>query len=257
MFEIINFYKFHPIEAPQEFGQRWGDRARESGLAGTVLVAPEGHNLMLAGAPEATAQFLAAFDAAVGVDPAGLKRHVSERRPFKKLLVKVKPEIIKTSWQADLSLNAGTFIEPDALDEFARDPDVLFVDMRNDYEFEVGAFRGALPLPMNEFHELPQLLEHLEPYKQRKLVTYCTGGVRCEKAVPFLKSRGFEQVYQIHGGILAYLEKHPDGLWDGECFVFDERVTVTTRLERGGYQFCESCGQPAKLGAALCARCAA
>ena len=122
--------------------------------------------------------------------------------------------------------------------------------MRNDYESQIGSFRNSLILPMNEFTELPNHLENLVKHRNKHILTFCTGGVRCEKTIPLLKKNGF-QVSQLHGGILNYLEKYgerKDSLWEGECFVFDDRVSITSRFERGSYEWCPACGQPFRNG---------
>ncbi|MEQ9364533.1 MAG: rhodanese-like domain-containing protein [Leptospirales bacterium] len=252
--EFSNFYKFSRLPDPEATGRRWLARARSLSLRGTLLLATEGANISVAGDPRAVDAFTNELVEELKIDPVAVKRMPVEEMPFQRMLLKVKPEIVSTGWQADLDKNADSFVSPEEFHRLAGDPDVVLVDTRNLYETRVGSFRDAVLLPLEGFRQLPDYLPELERYKDKKIITYCTGGIRCEKAVPMLKEAGFERIYQLEGGILAYLEKYPDGYWDGECFVFDERCTVTTDLKRGSYQLCESCGQPFRHGA--CVSCA-
>lgn len=254
MLEFSNFYKFTDLADPDVTGKRWLARARSLGLRGTLLVAHEGANVSVAGESDAVDAFTRELVEELKVDAASVKRMPVRQMPFQRMLLKVKPEIVTTGWQSDFSKNAGTFLTPDEFHRLADDPDVVLVDTRNVYETRVGKFRDAVLLPLEGFRQLPQYLPELERYKNKKMITYCTGGIRCEKAVPMLKAAGFENVFQIEGGILAYLEKYPEGHWEGECFVFDERCTVTGTLEQGSYELCKNCGQPFRDGA--CVSCA-
>ncbi len=255
MLEFSNFYKFTPLPDPQATGDRWHARARSLSLRGTLLLAGEGANISVAGEPEKVDAFTRELVAELHVDPASVKRMPVEEMPFQRMLLKVKPEIVTTGWSADWNKNEGSFVSPDEFHRMvAEDPDVVLVDTRNVYETRVGSFKNAILLPLEGFRQLPEYLPEFEKLRDKKVVTFCTGGIRCEKAVPMLKDAGFDNVYQLEGGILAYLEKYPDGHWDGECFVFDERCTVTSDLKRGSYQLCENCGQPFRDGA--CVSCA-
>lgn len=249
--EFSNFYKFSHLPDPDVTGRRWLARARSLSLRGTLLVATEGANISVAGAPDAVGAFTDELVAELQIEPPAVKRMPVNEMPFRRMLLKVKPEIVSTAWQADLEQNEDSFLSPDEFHRLAGQPDVVLVDTRNIYETRVGRFRDAVLLPLEGFRQLPDYLPELEQYKDKKIITYCTGGIRCEKAVPMLKAAGFDNIYQLEGGILAYLEKYPDGYWDGECFVFDERCTVTSSLGRGSYQLCENCGQPFRDGACV------
>ncbi|MCR9145304.1 MAG: rhodanese-like domain-containing protein [bacterium] len=252
MLEFSNFYKFTTLTDPQATGNRWLARARALSLRGTLLLATEGANISVAGEPAKVDAFTRELVAELKIEPGSVKRMPVTEMPFQRMLLKVKPEIVTTGWQANLEKNAGSFIAPDEFHRLAADPDVVLVDTRNVYETRVGSFRNAMLLPLEGFRQLPDYLPELEKHKdKKKIITFCTGGIRCEKAVPMLKDAGFDNVYQLEGGILAYLEKYPDGHWDGECFVFDERCTVTSDLKRGSYQLCEKCGQPYRDGACV------
>lgn len=254
MLEFSNFYKFTELADPQVTGQRWLARARSLSLRGTLLLAREGANISVAGEPEKVDAFTRELVGELGIQAAAIKRMPVAEMPFRRMLLKVKPEIVTTGWQADLAENEGSFVSPDEFHRIAQDPDVVLVDTRNVYETRVGSFKNAVLLPLEGFRQLPEYLPELEKYRDKKIITFCTGGIRCEKAVPMLKAAGLENVHQLEGGILAYLEKYPAGHWDGECFVFDERCTVTSDLKRGSYELCTECGQPFKDGG--CVSCA-
>lgn len=255
MLELLNFYSFFIINEPKKLAQEWYRCAKNIDLLGTILVAPEGVNLSLCGKKENIEKFIKEhIITKTAIDPAILRRTKLKQKSHRKLKLKLKTEIVTSRFDKSQKLkkrNANhTYIKPDHLDALADDKDVLFVDLRNDYEFALGTFKNALCLPMNEFHDLPKLLDNLQEYKDKKLVTFCTGGVRCEKAIPLLEKQGFK-AYQLHGGILHYLEKYGQrekNLWEGECFVFDDRVSVNTKLEQGSYEWCELCGQPSRSG---------
>lgn len=252
---LLNFYVFFTIDEPYVFAAHWREQAAALNLLGTLLIASEGANVSLCGERADLEKFGAAFAAIAPLDQAHLKWHSLDAPAFGRLVARVKPELIKTSWPADAALNQGAYLSPAEVNALLEDPDTLFVDMRNRYESEVGAFRGALHMPLDEFHELPEKLVALAPYRHRRLITYCTGGIRCEKSTPLLRQHGFERVFQIHGGILRYLEEYPDGAWEGECFVFDQRVTVNRQLRTGSYNLCSGCGKAAPKPATLCADC--
>ncbi|MEY3881818.1 MAG: hypothetical protein RIQ94_2614 [Pseudomonadota bacterium] len=145
------------------------------------------------------------------------------------------------------SRNVGTYVNPKDWNSLISDPDVILVDTRNDYEFKVGTFRNAINPNTESFREFPNYVrENLDPIKHKKVAMFCTGGIRCEKSTAFLKEQGFDEVYHLKGGILKYLEEVPpeETLWEGECFVFDERVTVNLQLEKGNYDQCNACRLP-------------
>jgi UPF0176 protein len=141
----------------------------------------------------------------------------------------------------------GTYVNPQDWNKLISDPEVILVDTRNDYEFKVGTFKNAINPNTISFREFPQYVkENLDPEKHKKVAMFCTGGIRCEKSTAFLKEQGFDEVYHLKGGILKYLEEVPaeETLWEGECFVFDERVTVNLNLEKGQYDQCNACRLP-------------
>jgi len=241
--KILNlaFYQFHPL-TPEHLNQ--GSRAavralcKSAGFRGTIILAPEGINGFLAGDAAQADQLgreLGDWWARLGGAPLDFKRSVSERIPFKRLKIKVKREIIPLGFQLHTDRPQGTRIAPENLDAFvAAHPDTLFVDTRNTYEIARGVFRNALTYPLESFREFPAVLADVAKHAAgRPIVMYCTGGIRCEKATALALDRGLTNVYQIEGGILRYLERRggsTPSLFDGQCFVFDEREALDADL---------------------------
>jgi UPF0176 protein len=168
--------------------------------------------------------------------------------PFSRCKVKLKNEIVTMGVSnIDPNKSVGTYVEPQDWNELISDPDVLTVDTRNEYEVKIGSFKGAINPHTKTFREFPDYAQReIDPQKHKKVAMYCTGGIRCEKSTAYMKSLGFEEVYHLQGGILKYLEEVPsaDSLWQGECFVFDERVAVNHDLEPGSYSQCHGCRMP-------------
>ncbi len=217
-------------------------------ISGTLLLAREGINGTVAGTQTAIDSLLDWLQ----LDPrlAGIehKQSVTDQAPFKRSCVKLKKEIV-TMGVEDIDPNqvVGTYVSPSAWNELISDPDVLLVDTRNDYEVRVGTFRNAVNPGTATFREFPEFVhKQLDPSRHRKVAMFCTGGIRCEKSTAYLKQLGFSEVYHLQGGILKYLEQIPaqDSLWQGECFVFDERVTVDHSLQKGSYEQCHACRMP-------------
>ena len=168
--------------------------------------------------------------------------------PFLRSKVKLKKEIVTMGVPGiNPARSAGTYIKPEDWNALITDPDVTLIDTRNDYEVNVGTFLNAVNPKLTSFREFPRFVrDHLDPRQHKKVAMFCTGGIRCEKSTAYLKERGFDEVYHLEGGILKYLEKvsSEDTQWQGECFVFDERVTVDHELQRGHYEQCNACRMP-------------
>jgi UPF0176 protein len=176
------------------------------------------------------------------------KYSYDDSQPFYRSKVKLKREIVTMGVEGiDPNRSVGTYVKPQDWNRLISDPDVLLVDTRNDYEVQIGTFKGALDPQTKTFREFPAYVKsHLDPAKHKKVAMFCTGGIRCEKSTAYLKEQGFDEVYHLQGGILKYLEEVPveESLWQGECFVFDNRVTVDHRLEKGSYDQCHACRMP-------------
>ncbi|MBV5260788.1 rhodanese-related sulfurtransferase [Synechococcus moorigangaii CMS01] len=247
-FVVITFYKFFDFPDYQERQQAIFNCAAAQNIIGTILLAPEGINATIAGTQSA----LDALVTFLRNDPrlADLTYKVSTapKQPFKRLKVKLKKEIV-TLGQPNVDPNntVGTYIDPQDWNDLIQNPDVTLVDTRNDYEVGIGTFKGAINPNTKSFREFPEYVaQNLDPKKHPKVAMFCTGGIRCEKATSYLLNQGFQEVYHLKGGILKYLEEIPttESLWEGECFVFDERVTVKHGLETGQYELCYACGHP-------------
>jgi len=207
------------------------------GIKGTLLLAREGVNGTVAGDVEAIATLIAWLEAIPELTGLDVKYSSAAAMPFHRMKVKLKREIVTmgVDWVDPLA-NAGTYVEPASWNALIADPDTVVIDTRNDYEYKIGTFKNAINPQTSSFNELPEFIEkNLDPEKHKKVAMFCTGGIRCEKFAPYLKTLGFEEVYQLEGGILRYLEEIPENesLWQGECFVFDERISLDEKLEKG------------------------
>lgn len=222
-------------------------RARSLGLAGTVLIAPEGINFSLAGAPGALDDWLDWAAGHLDMDQPVINRQRVGEPPFLRLKVRIRLEIISFDQRLDPAQTGAEALDPEAFERLLEGDAVQLVDARNRYEVALGRFEGALDPATDNFSEFRDWARtRLDPV--RPVAMYCTGGVRCEKAGAWLKARGFERVYQLEGGILRYLEKIPEhrSRWRGECFVFDDRVSVDHRLQPAGRSMCGGCRRPAQ-----------
>lgn len=252
MFIVCSLYHFVRLEDPEALRQPLlGLMARYS-LRGTILLAPEGINGSLAGSRDGIDALLAWLRKDARFASLRWKESASDEIPFHRARVKLKREIV-TMGVGDIDPNAavGTYVTPAEWNQLIADPNVAVIDTRNDYEVQIGTFRHATNPNMATFREFPDFAcdyadQHPAADKHRKVAMFCTGGIRCEKATAYLKSLGFDQVYHLEGGILKYLEEIPEeeSLWQGECFVFDGRVTVTHGLKPGHYDQCHACRMP-------------
>ncbi|MBL8019779.1 MAG: hypothetical protein JNM27_08955 [Leptospirales bacterium] len=225
--EILSFYRFQRTEDPAIYADAFYQPANELGLLGTVLVASEGWNINLWGDSESLDKYLEALSKNVPAFsplPQEMKRMELSAQPFRKLARKIKPEIIKLGVPVDMAKSHETYMSAEELHaRLLAGEKMAMLDVRNRYEIEIGTFVGAIDPGLHAFKELPEAMEKLELAKDMPIVSFCTGGIRCEKAVPYLKSLGYTNVLQIEGGIWKYIEKYPDGYFKGECFWFDER----------------------------------
>ncbi|MDZ4700344.1 MAG: rhodanese-related sulfurtransferase [Rhodothermales bacterium] len=219
----------------------------EAGVRGTLLLAGEGINGTLAGSRagiDAVVDHLRSDPRLADLEP---RESVAPAIPFKRLRVRAKKELISIGVSGVDPTRPGVYVEPAEWNALIADPDVRVIDTRNVYEVEIGTFRGAEDPGTESFSDFPAYVSaRLDPARDRKLALFCTGGIRCEKATAYLVEQGFSEVYHLQGGILHYLETvAPEhSLWEGECFVFDERVSVRHGLTPGAYDACKGCGRP-------------
>lgn len=236
-FQIITFYEFREIDAALlvVMKDRLLDAMHRNSIKGTMILATEGFNGTLCGEEPAIAKFVASAEEILAAR-LDVKRSLHDACPFRRIEVKIRPEIVTLKRRVDLSLGQGTHVTAAEWNSIISDPSVVVLDTRNDYEFRNGTFKGAINPGTEKFSDLPAFVEeNLDPEKHRKVAMFCTGGVRCEKFAPYLKQIGFKEVFQLDGGILRYLEQTSadETLWEGECFVFDDRITVDSDLRKG------------------------
>jgi UPF0176 protein len=237
-YQIITFYEFKYLgtgSALTLLRITLRDAMKHHSLKGTIILAAEGYNSTICGQPNDIDAFVAEAEQIFG-SKLRYKSSFHDAMPFRRIDVKVKPEIVTLKKPVDVSLGSGTHVKPAEWNAVISDPEVFVLDTRNDYEFRNGSFRNATNPKTDKFSELPDFVaENLDPNKHKKVAMFCTGGIRCEKFAPYLVNLGFENVYQLEGGILKYLEEVPaeKSLWEGECFVFDDRRTVDEKLEKG------------------------
>jgi UPF0176 protein len=245
---VCALYRFVALDDYSALRQPLLTLMAEHQVRGTLLLAHEGINGTIAGPRQGVAaikNWLAQDERFQGID---YKESLVDIQPFKRTKVKLKKEIVTMGVDnIDPRRTVGTYVSAERWNELISDPEVLLVDTRNQYEVEVGTFQRALNPGTDSFREFPEYVaRNLDPQKHRKVAMFCTGGIRCEKSTAFLKEQGFDEVFHLQGGILKYLENVPEeeSLWRGECFVFDDRVTVNHQLDRGGYDQCHACRRP-------------
>jgi UPF0176 protein len=241
-------YKFVSLSDYQNLQAPILAKCLEHRIKGTLLLAAEGINGTIAGAPEDIKAILEYLREDSRLSDLEHKESYADQHPFYRMKVKLKKEIV-TMGVSDVNPNdvVGTYVKPEAWNDLISDPDVILLDTRNDYEVSIGTFKGAVDPKTTTFREFPKFVEqNLDKTKNKKVAMFCTGGIRCEKASSYMKQQGFEEVYHLQGGILKYLETVPkeESMWEGECFVFDQRVAVKHGLEVGDYDQCYACRMP-------------
>jgi UPF0176 protein len=245
---VAALYKFVVLSDYQSLALRLKAHCDSLNLKGTLLLAEEGINGTVAGAREAIDALLNYLRDDVRFAGITHKESLYEEMPFYRMKVKLKKEIVTMGVQGIDPLNiVGTYVKPKDWNALISDPDVVVIDTRNSYEYNIGTFERAIDPNTDTFREFPAYVAlHLDPAKHKKVAMFCTGGIRCEKSTAYLKGQGFEEVYHLEGGILKYLEDVPEAesLWRGECFVFDNRVAVNHSLQKGIYDQCHGCRHP-------------
>ena len=247
-YTVAALYKFVLLENFEALREPILDFCKARDVKGTLLLAREGINGTVAGSESAIQEVLAYLRSLPGLEALEHKESWADKEPFLRMKVKLKKEIVTMGVpEIDPSKYAGTYVKPQDWNALISDPDVLLVDTRNEYEVSVGTFEGAINPHINKFTDFPEWINQPENRQgKKKIAMFCTGGIRCEKSTAFLKQQGYDEVYHLQGGILKYLEEVPaeGSMWNGECFVFDERVTVRHGLEPGNYSQCRACRHP-------------
>lgn len=251
-FLVAALYKFVRLDNFRDMQAPLLEVCQNNDVTGTLLLAQEGINGTIAG-PEAGIRAVLAY---LHADPrlATLthKESWADKQPFYRMKVKLKREIVTMGIpNVEAETRAGKYVKPEDWNQLITDPDVVVVDTRNDYEVAIGTFKGAVNPETVSFTQFPDWVKQESTdggvlRQKKKVAMFCTGGIRCEKSTAYLRSQGFDEVYHLEGGILKYLETVPaeQSLWDGECFVFDERVSVVHGLDQGSYELCRACRFP-------------
>lgn len=248
MYTVAALYHFTRFDDPAAIREPLLAACRENGISGSLLLAKEGINGTIAGSAAGIAAILKVIRALPGCATLEHKESHATVPPFNRMKVRLKKEIV-TMGQPDVDPTAsvGNYVAPEDWNELIKSPDVAVIDTRNDYEVAIGTFEGAIDPETKTFGEFPAWWEeNKDRFHNKRIAMFCTGGIRCEKSTNYLLGQGVEDVYHLKGGILKYLEEVPqeDSTWDGECFVFDARVSVGHGLEEGPHVLCHACRQP-------------
>jgi UPF0176 protein len=246
---VAALYHFAPFDDPAALQAPLLDLCRAGGVKGTLLLAREGINGTIAGLQAGIDAMLAHIRALPGCAGLEVKFSTASEMPFHRMKVRLKKEIVTLGVAGiDPSRDVGRYVEASEWNALISDPTTIVIDTRNDYEVKIGTFRGALDPKTRSFSEFPEWFRaHRAEFGNKpRVAMFCTGGIRCEKSTAFLRAEGIEDVAHLKGGILKYLEATPeaDSLWEGECFVFDERVSVGHGLVQGKHSLCRACRMP-------------
>ncbi len=248
MFTVAALYNFTPFEDPDDLRGPLADVANAHGVRGTLLIAPEGINGTIAGTREGIDAVLSHIRGLPGCAELEWKESTASEMPFNRMKVRLKREIVTMGQpQVDPTASVGRYVDPEDWNALISRDDVAVIDTRNDYEVAIGTFKGADDPETKSFGEFPDWWKrNHNRYAGKKIAMFCTGGIRCEKSTNYLIGEGVPEVFHLKGGILKYLEEVPEeeSLWQGECFVFDGRVSVGHGLVEGSYDLCHACRRP-------------
>ncbi|WP_127022800.1 oxygen-dependent tRNA uridine(34) hydroxylase TrhO [Rheinheimera mangrovi] len=248
MYVVAALYKFVALPDYVALRDKLYQHLVLNKVKGTLLLAEEGINGTICGPREGIDAMLQWFAADSSFDGMSYKESFADEQAFYRTKVKLKKEIVTMGVEGINPAHiVGTYVKGEAWNQLISDPDTIVIDTRNDYEVAIGTFKNAINPNTTSFREFPEWAEkNLDKTKHKKVAMFCTGGIRCEKSTAFLKEQGFDEVYHLDGGILKYLEEvpEPESLWQGECFVFDQRVAVKHGLEQGSYDQCYACRMP-------------
>ena len=251
MFSVAALYKFSSINDPESLHNEIRIRLKSLSISGTILVGEEGINGTISGTNSNIKKAIAFIQSIKGFASLDIKYSESPKNPFIRLKIKLKKEIVTIG---DRSINpnkiVGDYVDPKNWNSLIDDKDTILIDTRNDYEYSIGTFKNAINPKTVKFREFPKWVKNQnfteDDKKNKKVAMFCTGGIRCEKASSLMMKDGFENIHHLKGGILNYFQsvKNEDSLWEGECFVFDDRVSVNQDLTVGTYDMCHGCRMP-------------
>ena len=245
---VASLYRFAEFPDFETFRAPLYSLMLKESVVGTFLLAPEGINGTIAGSRKGIDAVIFWLGEDSRFSDLEIKESYVNELPFYRTKVKLKKEIVTMGVDnIDPNTLVGTYVDPSDWNTFIDDPEVLLLDTRNKYEVEIGTFKNSINPETKTFRDFPNYItDTLNPNKHKKVAMFCTGGIRCEKSTAYLKQNGFDEVYHLKGGILSYLENVPESSsrWQGECFVFDNRVTVNHKLEKGSYDQCHACRMP-------------
>ena len=251
MFKVAALYKFHSIENPLSVQQMLKSNLDDNLVTGTILIGKEGLNGTISASIKDIKKAISIIKSIKGFDDINIKYSKSKIKPFIRLKVKTKEEIVTIGdKKLDPSINSGIYVEPKDWNSFIAKDDVLLIDTRNNYEYSIGTFKNSINPRTNNFREFPNWVKSQKfsnkDKKTKKVAMFCTGGIRCEKATSYMKKEGFKNVFHLKGGVLKYFEDitTDQSKWIGECFVFDDRVSLDHNLDEGSYDMCHGCRMP-------------
>lgn len=248
---VLSFYKFVDLDGLSGIKASLLSLCEKNDINGTFILAPEGINATVAGPQESIDRLVAYLESNPRLSGAHYKLSHNKQSPFHRLKVKFKKELVPMGISGVKPQRlSGQCVPPERWNELISRPGLLLIDVRNDYENRVGTFRGAVNPETAHFREFPEYVrKNLNPREHKEIAMFCTGGIRCEKATSYLLEKGFRHVYQLEGGVLSYLEQVPreQSLWEGECFVFDDRTSVDHDLSKGTWSTCRNCRAPISL----------
>ena len=244
--DVVTFYQIEKIHDHEKLSRDVKRFAIKNSLLGTFFSTPQGVNTTMSGDKEALEGLVQLLKSKFKLNLISPKWSISQNKPFKRLRVRLKPRLLPLEGDFDPVLKRGEHLDAREWNILISDPETLIIDVRNDYETDIGTFKNSTIPNMKDFTEFPEFVDNEIPNNNKKVAMFCTGGIRCEIASSFMMSKGFEEVYQLNGGILNYLETidSTENLWEGECFVFDERVSLDRALNQGKYVQCFGCRRP-------------
>ena len=247
---VAALYKFVEIDDLLSLQSNLYEICEKNNIMGTILIANEGINGTISGKTNEINQTISLLKSDKRFANIEIKYSSTDKQPFHRMKVRLKKEIVTIGLpEINPNKKVGTYVKPDDWNDLISDPNVVVIDTRNKYETKIGSFQNALDPETSSFREFPDWVKKFKSSKEnanKKIAMFCTGGIRCEKASSLMKEEGFEDVYHLQGGILKYLETidKENSLWNGECFVFDQRVCLTDELEVGSYKMCFACRMP-------------